>query len=55
MTVRDLIKELQDMPQDVPVVTDYHEIKIVIYEESFYHLDEANKDGYTISSAVVLE
>ena len=55
MTVRELIKELEELPQDVPVVTDYHEVKHVIYEESFYFINNVNKDGYTIEPAVILE
>jgi len=55
MTVRELIEELEDMPQDLPVVTDYSEIKHVHYEESFYYLNNSTKEGYTIEPAVVLE
>lgn len=55
MTVRELIEELEDLPQDIPVTTDYHEIKHVCYEESFYYLSNINKEGYIIEPAVVLE
>lgn len=55
MTVRDLIKELRDLPQDLPVVTDYKEITDIAVEDNFYFLDKHNKNGYDISSAVVLE
>ena len=55
MTVRELIQELEDMPQDVTVVTDYAEIKHVHFSETFYYLTNVNKDGYIIEPAVVLE
>ena len=55
MTVRDLIKELKEMPQDLPVVTDYKEITEVLYDDGFYFLDKRSKEGYSVSPAVVLE
>lgn len=55
MTVRELIKELEEMPQDTPVVTDYHEITHVTYEESFYFINNVNKSGYTVEPAIILE
>ena len=55
MTVRDLIKELRDLPQDLPVVTDYKEITDIAVEDKFYFLDRYNKNGYDVSPAVVLE
>ena len=55
MTVHELISALEEMPQDIPVVTDYHEIKHIMYEESFYFINNVNKDGYTIEPAIILE
>ena len=55
MTVRDLIKELKEYPQDLPVVTDYKEITEVVYDESFYFLDSKSDVGYSVSPAIVLE
>ena len=55
MTVRDLIEELQELPQDLPVVTDYKEIKNVDYCENFYFLNQLSKLGYDIGPAIVLE
>lgn len=55
MTVRELIEELEDMPQDVPVVTDYQEIKHVHYNENFYYLNNTIPNGYVVEPAVVLE
>lgn len=55
MTVRDLMKELQELPQDLPVVTNYKEITDVAVEDHFYFLDKYNKNGYDIGAAVVLE
>jgi hypothetical protein len=55
MTVRDLIKELKELPQDLPVVTDYKEITDVSVDDSFYFLDSTSKTGYDIGPAVVLE
>lgn len=55
MTVRDLIQELKELPQDLPVVTDYSEITDVSLCDNFYFLDKHNKDGYDIGPAVVLE
>lgn len=54
MTVKDLIEELSELPQDLPVVTDYKEITDVDVNDSFYFLDKHFKDGYYIGSAVVL-
>lgn len=55
MTVRDLIKELQDLPQDLPVVTDYKEITDLTVDNNFYFLDKYSKNGYDIGPAVILE
>lgn len=55
MTVRDLILELRELPQDLPVVTDYKEITDIKLDDCFYFLDKYNKNGYTIGPAVVLE
>ena len=54
MTVRDLIIELKELPQDLPVVTDYKEITEVDLDEGFYFIDNS-KAGYSIGPAVVLE
>lgn len=55
MTVSELIKELSELPQDLPIVTDYKEITDIVLDERFYFLDKYNKDGYSIGPAVVLE
>lgn len=55
MTVRDLIEELEEMPQDLPVVTDYRNITKVIYNDNFYFLDKQSDKGYYVEPAVVLE
>ena len=55
MIVRDLIEELKQLPQDLPVVTDYHEITEVDFTDNFYFLDKISETGYTIGPAVVLE
>ena len=55
MIVRDLIAELKELPQDLPVVTDYREITSVNLDDRFYFLDNCSKDGYTIGPAIVLE
>ena len=55
MIVADLIKELEELPPELPVVTDYREIKRVREEDSFYFLDSVTKTGYTTGPAVVLE
>ena len=55
MTVRDLIEELEELPQDLPVVTDYKEITDIYLENKFYFLDRYYKDGYWIGPAVVLD
>lgn len=54
MTVRDLIEELELMPMDLPVVTDYKEIEEINLDNEFYFLDHSGH-GYTVSPAVVLE
>lgn len=55
MIVRDLIAELKELPQDLPVVTDYQEITEINLDDKFYFLDRTNEVGYTIGPAVVLE
>lgn len=55
MIVRDLIKELEELPQDLPVVTDYREIDCVKQVDAFYFLNDSVKEGYTVDAAVVLE
>lgn len=52
MTVRDLIKELESLPMDLPVVTDLKEIQCVTIEDSFY-LDNSLQRYYH-SDVVVL-
>jgi len=54
MTVRELIEELEEMPMDLPVVTDYREVTDVSLDEKFYFLDNS-KAGYSIYPAIVLE
>ena len=55
MTVRDLIKELEELPQDLPVVTDYKEITEINLDNNFYFLDKYTDKGYSIGPAIVLE
>lgn len=55
MTVSDLIKELKELPQDLPVVTDYKEITDIKLDDSFYFLDKHSQVGYSIGPAIVLE
>ena len=55
MTVRDLIKELRELPQNLPVVADYKEITDITVEDSYYFLDRHDKNSYDIGAAVVLE
>jgi hypothetical protein len=55
MMVSDLIKELKELPQDLPVVTDYKEITDIKLDDAFYFLDNKTKVGYSIGPAVVLE
>lgn len=54
MTVRELIEELEEYPMDLPVVTDYHEVESISYNESFYFLDNSGNKYYACP-AVVLE
>ena len=55
MTVRELIEELEELPMDYPVVTDYREITDINLTDSFYFLDGKMDKGYSIGPAVVLE
>ncbi|MBP5423974.1 MAG: hypothetical protein J6Y78_16195 [Paludibacteraceae bacterium] len=55
MTVRDLIDELKELPEDMLVVVDYKEVTRINVEDSFYILDRDMQNGYSIGSAVVLE
>lgn len=55
MTVRDLIEALEEMPMDLPVVTDYKEITEIDLDNNFYFLDKCSTVGYTVAPAVVLE
>ena len=55
MIVRDLIAELKELPQDLPVVTDYQEITDVSLDNDFYFLNKQTGYGYIIGPAVVLE
>ncbi len=50
MTVRELIRELEEYPMDLPVVNDLQEIDEVEYDEGYY----LNNGGYDYSGAVVL-
>jgi len=53
MTVRDLIKELENMPMDLPVVNDLKEIGEVELCDGSYFLD-SSVSQYNYSSVVVL-
>ena len=55
MIVKDLIAELSELPQDLPVVTDYKEITNIKIEDKFYFLDKTTDVGYSIGPAIVLE
>ena len=55
MTVSELIEELYQLPQDLPIVSNYKEVTTVQVEDSFYVLDPVSKTGYSIGSVVVLE
>ena len=54
MTVRELINELKNLPQDFPVVVDYKETTNISVSDSYYILND-EQTGYSIGSAVVLE
>lgn len=53
MTVRDLIKELENMPMDLPVVNDLKEIDEVDLCNDSYYMDNSAYQ-YDYSSVVVL-
>jgi len=53
MTVRDLIEELEEMPMDLPVISDFKEITDVTFEENLFYLDESPM-RYTNSAVIVL-
>ena len=55
MTVGDLIKELKELPQDLPVVTEFKEITDISLSDAFYFLDKYSKNGYSVGPVVVLE
>ena len=55
MTVRELIEELEQLPQDLTVVTDYKEITTVEYCNAYYLLNNCSKQGYSIEPVIVLE
>ena len=52
MTVKDLIKELEELPSDLPVVNDFQEINTINVEGLYYLTNSVDK--YTYSTAVVL-
>ena len=54
MTVKDLIKDLMDMPQDIPVICNVKEITDVKYDEVYY-LNEKDERSYDAGPVVVLE
>lgn len=54
MTVRDLIKELEDMPMDLPVINDLKEISDVKYIDGTYYLDNSLVK-YNYSQAVIIQ
>lgn len=55
MTVKDLISELKQLPQDVPVISNYKEITDVDYADACYIIGDYDRDGYIIGAAVTLE
>ena len=54
MTVKELIKELSEMPQDLPVVSDFKEVSKVIFDE-LYYFNESDERTYEAGQAIVLE
>jgi len=54
MIVRDLIAELEELPQDLPIVVNHKEVTDIIYSDATYVLNEYEKD-YFIGSAIILE
>ena len=55
MTVSDLIKELNELPPDLPVVSSYKEITEVCTEDNFYYLTNWCSTKYASGPVVVLE
>ena len=53
MTVRDLIKELEELPMDLPVVNDLKEIDEVELCDGLYFLEDSISQ-YDYGSAVIL-
>lgn len=51
MTVRDLIETLEEMPQDLPVVSDTKEVDIVVIRDEIYY---SSGDGYIDGEIVKL-
>ena len=54
MIVNELISELKELPQDLPVVVDYKELTNIEVSDSYYILTNS-ESGYSIGAAVVLE
>lgn len=54
MTVEKLIEKLKELPQDVPVVSNYKQVETVYYTDACYTIEDYEK-GYVIINAVVLE
>ena len=54
MTVKDLILELQEYPQDLPVISSHKEISKIKLDNDFYYVNE-NNESYSIGPSVVVE
>ena len=54
MTVKDLIEELKECPEDLPVVCDFKELTTINICDSAYFLNKS-EEGYSCSTAVVME
>lgn len=55
MTVYELIKELNEYPQDIPVIIDLKEVTSVKYDDGCYFLDKLSAAGYSAGPVIVLE
>lgn len=54
MTVKDLIEQLKELQQDVPVVSNFKDVETIYYTDACYVLNDLEKN-YTIEDAVILE
>ena len=54
ITVKNLIEELQDMPQDAPILLGWTPLRDIYIDENFYFADSKNPKT-AIGTAVILE